>query len=89
MPEPKQEGEIIASFRSGDKKAMEYLYALHYKTLCYFANKLVLDLPQAEDIVADSYIKLWNLRSNFDTLVNIRAFLSVFKILTRFPRSFT
>lgn len=77
MPEPKQEGEIIDSFRRGDKMAMEYLYALHFKTLCHFANKLILDLPQAEDIVADSYIKLWNIRSNFDTLVNIRAFLYI------------
>lgn len=77
MPEPKPEGELIALFRSGDRKALQQLYKLHYKTLCYFANKLVLDLPQAEDIVADSYIKLWNLRSNFDTLINIRAFLYI------------
>lgn len=77
MPEQKQEGELIALFRSGDRKALQHLYTLHYKTLCYFANKLIIDLPQAEDIVADSYIKLWNLRSNFDTLINIRAFLYI------------
>lgn len=77
MPEPNPEGELIALFRSGDRKALQHLYTLHYKTLCYFANKLILNTPQAEDIVADSYVKLWNLRSNFDTLVNIRAFLYI------------
>jgi RNA polymerase sigma-70 factor (ECF subfamily) len=77
MPEPRLEGELIALFKDGNRKALQHIYDLHYKTLCYFANKLIMDQPQAEDIVADSYVKLWNLRGNFDTLVNIRAFLYI------------
>lgn len=77
MPEPMTEGELIAMFRSGDREALKHLYGLHFKTLCYFAAKVVLDSQQAEDIVADSYVKLWTLRANFDTLTNIRAFLYI------------
>jgi len=75
MPGSKREGKLIALFQSGDKSAFQHIYALHQKSLRYFATKLVLNRQQAEDIVADSYIKLWKLRSNFDTLDNIRAFL--------------
>jgi RNA polymerase sigma-70 factor (family 1) len=77
MPEPISERELIAMFRQGERMALKHLYGLHYKTLCYFAAQLVMDRPQAEDIVADSYVKLWTLRLNFDTLTNIRAFLYI------------
>lgn len=72
-----QEGDLIAMFRRGDRMALKNLYDLHYKTLCYFAANLVLDRPQAEDIVADAYVKLWAIRTNFDSLANIRAFLYI------------
>lgn len=77
MPEPISEGTLIAMFRNSDPMALKHLYGLHYKTLCYFAANLVQDKLQAEDIVADSYVKLWTLRTNFDTLTNIRAFLYI------------
>lgn len=77
MPEPISEGELVAMFRRSDRAALKHLYGLHYKTLCYFAANLVKDRQQAEDMVADSYVKLWTLRANFDTLTNIRAFLYI------------
>lgn len=77
MPEPILEGELVARFRNGDRMALKQLYGLHYKTLCVFAANLVQDRPQAEDIVADSFVKLYTLRTNFDTLTNIRAFLYI------------
>lgn len=77
MPEPISEVELIAMFRRGERMALKHLYGLHYKTLCIFAARLVMERPQAEDIVADSYVKLWMLRMNFDTLTNIRAFLYI------------
>jgi RNA polymerase sigma-70 factor (family 1) len=77
MPESISEAELIAMFRRSDRTALKHLYGLHYKTLCYFAANLVQDRQQAEDIVADSYVKLWTLRVNFDTLTNIRAFLYI------------
>lgn len=71
------EDELIAQFRKGDKMALKHIYGLHYKTLCHFAAGLIVDTLQAEDIVAEAYVKLFNLRSNFDTLTNIRAFLFI------------
>jgi RNA polymerase sigma-70 factor (ECF subfamily) len=77
MPEPTPERDLIASFRNGDRWAMEYLYGLHNKTLCYFAATLTKNHEQAEEIVSDTFIKLFRLRLNFDSHTNIRAFLYI------------
>src|SRR5688572_16033049 len=74
--EPRPE-DLVASFRSGDKWAMEYLYGLHNRTLCYFASNLTRDRELAEEIVSDTFVKLFRLRSNFDSHTNIRAFLYI------------
>ncbi len=77
MPGPIPEGELIVLFRRGDRLALKHIFGLYYKALCYFAVNLVSDQAQAEDIVADSFVKLWKLRKNFDTLTNVRAFLYI------------
>lgn len=77
MPVPTPERDLIASFRNGDRWAMEYLYGVHNKTLCYFAATLTKDHEQAEEIVSDTFIKLFRLRLNFDSITNIRAFLYI------------
>jgi len=45
--------------------------------LYYFAKRFVLDRQDAEDIVAESFIKLWRLRENFDNPQSIKAFLFI------------
>jgi RNA polymerase sigma-70 factor (family 1) len=77
MPERMPEEDLIAMFRRGEKTALKQLYGLHYRILCHFAAGLIIDRSQAEDIVAEAYVKLYNLRTNFDTLTNIRAFLYI------------
>ena len=77
MPEPRPERDVIAAFQKGDKWAMEYIYGLHSKTLCYFASDITRNPQQAEEIVSDTFVKLFRLRENFDTLTNIRAFLYI------------
>src|SRR6185369_16606748 len=43
----------------------------------YFAEKLIGDTQEAEDIVLDTFSKFWTRRENFETLPNIRAFLYI------------
>ena len=40
-----------------------------------FARRWVKDVVDSEDITADTFLKLWNNRSNFQTIDNIGAFL--------------
>lgn len=46
-----------------------------YIPLCVFANKYVEDEPIAADIVQESFIKLWQIRSDFFYLHQVKSFL--------------
>jgi RNA polymerase sigma-70 factor (ECF subfamily) len=43
-----------------DNFSIELLFRSHYARLCYFAFKLIDNQETAEDIVQDSFLKLWH-----------------------------
>jgi RNA polymerase sigma-70 factor (ECF subfamily) len=71
------ENDIIDSFRKGGPDALQTLLKQYYNVLCHFADRLVANKAAAEDIVGESFIKLWNKRSDFESTQNIKAFLYI------------
>lgn len=71
------ENDIIDSFKKGVPDALQSLLKQYYSPLCLFAERLVANTPVAEDIVGESFIKLWNKRNDFETAQNIKAFLYI------------
>lgn len=69
------EQHIIAAFKQRDAKAFAFLFKLYYRALCYFAERLIKDRQEAEDIAQDQLMKLWRKHLDFDKLSDIRAFL--------------
>lgn len=74
---PDSEREIITLLKSGDEKAMAPLFKLFHKSLCYFARQLVHNDEQAEDIVAEAFVKVWQKNRDFENLASIRSFMYV------------
>ncbi|WP_194831500.1 RNA polymerase sigma-70 factor [Prolixibacter sp. NT017] len=69
------EQRIIANLRKGDENSLRELFDMYYKPLCMFALKFVDSIEQAEDIVQDTFINLWNSRSYSNIHSNIKAYL--------------
>jgi len=69
--------DIMDAFRKGEPPALHALMELFYGPLCLFAIKLLSDRPAAEDIAGESFIKLWNKRSDFESVQNVKAFLFI------------
>ena len=69
--------DIMDAFRNGEPPALHSLLKLFYGPLCLFAERMVMDRPAAEDIVGETFIKLWNKRANFETIQNVKAFLYI------------
>ncbi len=67
--------DLINGFRNSDEAAIRHLYDLHYRPLCYFAEKLINDKTEAEDIAVDTFLKLLPKRNDFNKLEEIKAFL--------------
>lgn len=72
-----QSNDIIISLQKGTPEALQHLLKLYYGPLCLFANRLLKDSAAAEDVVGESFIKLWTKRANFDDLQNVKAFLYI------------
>jgi RNA polymerase sigma-70 factor (ECF subfamily) len=64
-------------FRRGDQSTLREVFEVYGGSLFYFANNLLNDPKQAEDIVAGSFIKLWRQRETFVELQNIKAYLYI------------
>lgn len=69
--------DIVTSFKNGDPKAFDSFFNSYYPHLCYFASQLIGDSPDVEDIVKDSFVKLWRKHADFDNARGIKAFLYV------------
>lgn len=68
---------MMESFRSGNEQSMAHFFKLHAKSLGYFVRKMIPDDQEAEDIVANCFVKLWQRREDFQTEENIKAFLYI------------
>ena len=69
--------DIIVEFRKGNTKSLNTIFKLYYAALCYFADRIISNKQEAEDIVAESFYKLWKLHENFDSMLGLKAFLYV------------
>jgi RNA polymerase sigma-70 factor (family 1) len=68
---------LISQFKEGNSGAFKVIYDLFAPGIYYFARRFVDDRIIAEDITSDTFIKLFLLHTNFDSLPNIRAFLNI------------
>jgi len=71
------ENNIIIGLKEGDTIAFADIYKLYYTRLIFFAKQLVADKSEAEDIVSGVFVKLWQKHTDFDSLVNVKAFLYI------------
>lgn len=67
--------ELIYGFQRGEERAVKEIYQLYYRSLCYFADKLLQNQTEAEDVAIDAFLKLMNKRNDFDSLTHIKSFL--------------
>jgi RNA polymerase sigma-70 factor (ECF subfamily) len=58
-----------------DKSSFKNLFELHYSPLCNFAYRITDDIDQAEDIVQDIFVKVWNDPDLLDGNKNINSYL--------------
>jgi len=67
----------IDRFRAGSLEDFQCVYELYYDTMFAFAYNLIRNEAEAQDMTTETFIKLWRLHANFESLNNIKAFLYV------------
>ena len=71
------EDTLLQQLAAGDQSAFGFVFGQHYKALCYFANTIVDNDQEAQDLVQEAFSKLWDKRANFQSESGIKAFLFI------------
>ncbi|OQP55890.1 hypothetical protein A4H97_20075 [Niastella yeongjuensis] len=71
------ETQIIDGLKNDDSRVFDYLFNEYYTQLQYFAERLISNREEAQDIVITSFRKFWSIRNNFQTANNIKAFFYI------------
>jgi RNA polymerase sigma-70 factor (family 1) len=69
--------ELVAFLKQGDERAFDRLFRKFYPALCFFARRYVTVEGQAEEVVQDAMVKLWQRRGDFDSFTSVKAFLYI------------
>ena len=62
-------------YREGDKNAFEKVFRLYYRSIVYYALKILHEDSYAEDIVSESFRKAWDHRERMETPKHLENFL--------------
>lgn len=65
----------VDSFRKGEEKAFNFFFREYHAVLCYFSFQVLVNHSEAEEVVGDAFIKLWDRHTNFSSIAAIRSFL--------------
>jgi RNA polymerase sigma-70 factor (ECF subfamily) len=67
--------QLINGIQQGDIAVFEELYKKYYVFLCLIAEHIVRNPADAEEIVSDVFVKLWNIRKKINITISIKGYL--------------
>jgi len=82
--EPKKEKILIINLKEGHKEAFQNLFEEYGKRIFVFARGYLKSSEEAEEVVQEVFIKIWNIRSSINTELSFKSFL--FKITYNYIR---
>ncbi|HJP63336.1 MAG TPA: sigma-70 family RNA polymerase sigma factor [Mucilaginibacter sp.] len=85
------EEELVRALRNREKIAVEALYDMYSSSLYGVISRIVIDTATAEDVLQDTFVKIWNSFSSYSAdkgrlftwMVNIARNLAIDKIRSR------
>ena len=70
------EALILDRLKAGDNKAFDLLYDRLYEQVCFYAEQIVKDEMEAEDIAIHSLAKFWEKGANdFESFIQVRSYI--------------
>jgi RNA polymerase sigma-70 factor (family 1) len=66
---------LIEKLRSGDPDSFSVIFSAYYKDLVFFAYSYTHELPGAEDIVQDTFVKLWEDHEKLNVTISLKSIL--------------
>lgn len=75
MDNEKNISDLVNDIKNGDQAAFKLIHEIYYKKLVAFINVYTKNSFETEDIIQDSFLKLWNSRKQLDASSSINSYL--------------
>lgn len=69
--------QLMIRTSNGDQKALELLFKKYYAQLVRFAKEILQNKDQAEDMVQEVFVKIWDKRERINIHTQIKSYLFV------------
>lgn len=66
---------LIEKLKSGDPDSFSDIFSAYYKDMVFFAYTFTRELPVAEDIVQDTFVRLWEDHEKLNVTVSLKSIL--------------
>ncbi|WP_394991503.1 RNA polymerase sigma-70 factor [Emticicia sp.] len=69
------EQEIISAIRQGDERIFEATFRKYYQSLCNYANSILKEMDEAEEVVQNLFLSIWEKRTDLEISVSLKSYL--------------
>lgn len=66
---------LLSGLQNGDSNAFSNIFNAYYRDLVIFATRLTKELNQAEEIVQDTFVTLWEERESLKITTSLKSYL--------------
>jgi RNA polymerase sigma-70 factor (family 1) len=67
--------EIVNAIRRGDEAAYERTFRNYYERLCHYANSLLKEEDEAEEVVQTVFLTIWEKRADLEITLSLKSYL--------------
>lgn len=69
------EQEIVGAIRQGNERIFEVVFRKYYQSLCNYANSILKEMEEAEEIVQNLFSGLWEKRGDLEITISLKSYL--------------
>ncbi|MDR2120409.1 MAG: RNA polymerase sigma-70 factor [Tannerella sp.] len=65
----------VEKIKQGDADEFERMFRLYYKRMCIYAENIIEDCLEAEEIVCNMFVRLWEKREQLNIRVSLESYI--------------
>jgi RNA polymerase sigma-70 factor (family 1) len=69
------EQEIVGAIRQGNERIFEVVFRKYYQSLCNYANSMLKEMDEAEEIVQNLFSGIWEKRADLEINLSLKSYL--------------
>lgn len=69
------EQEIVGAIRQGNERIFEETFRKYYQSLCNYANSILKEMDEAEEVVQHLFLSIWEKRSDLEISISLKSYL--------------